>query len=155
MRSDDHLNFPRRDLLENGLPLSLLDAAPHDGNSIVQGLQNSFRIQKMLLGKNLRWRHEGRLKSIRNSNDNRFERDNGFTASDITLQQANHRIRSFQITNNFFENSLLGAGWMKRENHLHVLANLLGRLQAYALKLPALYTPERKDQLKQEKLFED
>src|SRR5262252_9477141 len=149
MGPDDHLDFAGGNLLQNGLPLSLLDAAPNDGNLIIQWSQKSFGIQEMLLGKNFRRRHQRGLKSIRYRNDNRFKGDNCLTAANISLQQTNHRVRSFQILNNLFENPLLSSGRMKRKNHLHPLTNVLGGREAYPLQAATLYTAKSKDQLQQ------
>ena len=64
MRSDNDLDLPRSNLFQQLLFLRFLDAPPHDGDSIIQWSKDSLRIEKVLLGENLRRRHQRSLISV-------------------------------------------------------------------------------------------
>ena len=71
----------------------------------------------MLLGQNLRRRHEGGLRSGLDGDQNRRDRDHGFPGTDIALQEAIHRRSQVQVVLNLVKDPLLRAGeieWKRR-----------------------------------------
>src|SRR5690349_6166135 len=87
MRSDNHLNFAGRDLLENRLLLGFPDPPSNACNFVVEWSQDSLCIDNVLFRENLGWRHEGSLETIADGDHNRLKCDNRLTASHIALQQ--------------------------------------------------------------------
>src|SRR5207253_3456744 len=58
VRADDDVDLAYRDLLEQLLSLRLLDPATHSANSIIQRSEDSFRVEKVLLGEDLGRGHQ-------------------------------------------------------------------------------------------------
>ena len=155
VRSNDHLNLSRRDFLQQFLPFGFLDAAPYNAQTITQRVQNPLRVDVMLFSQDFGRRHEGRLISVFNCDDDRLERNNGLAASNITLQQAIHRIRRLQIVHDFLQDALLRDCRMNRQNCLHLLPNPAGSFKPHALQRATLDAAQRIDQLEKKEFFED
>ena len=69
----------------------------------------------MLVGKNLRRRHERSLKARFNGEQNRSDGDDCFSGTDITLQEAIHRLRRCEIATQFFYHPQLRSRQIKRQ----------------------------------------
>src|SRR5215470_17142815 len=149
MRSDHYLNLSGRDLFQEGLLFRLLDSSADDAYSITQRSENAFGIDVMLLREDFGRRHKRRLKSVFNGNHDRLERNDGFAAADITLHQANHRIRRFQVIHDFFEDAFLGRRRMKRQNRLYSLPDSIRSLESNAGQRASLRSAQSVNELEQ------
>src|SRR5437764_5749704 len=107
MRSDNHLNLAGGNLFQHRLPFAFLDTPPNNGNLIMEWRQNSLCVEKVLLGENFGGRHKRSLESIGNGDHNRLKCDNRLTASDIALQQSDHRTVRLQIFNYVLQDTFL------------------------------------------------
>jgi hypothetical protein len=71
--------------------------------------------QRVLLGENFRWRHDGGLEAALDRQEHRQKRDDGFAAPDIALEEAVHRVRLTHIVENLRQYTLLRSGELKWE----------------------------------------
>src|SRR5467141_1165220 len=155
MRSYNHMDLASRNLFQQFLLLGLLHAAPDDANAIAQRVKDALCIDVMLLGKDLRGRHQRRLVSVLNCNHDGLKRNDGLAAAHVSLQEAIHRIRGLQVVHDFLQNTLLRCSGMKRKNRLHLLPDPVRRFESHTFQRTTLNPAEGEDQLEQEELFED
>ena len=109
----------------------------------------------MLLSQDLRRRHQRRLIFIGDGDYHGLEGHDRLAASDITLQQANHRVRGFQVVDNLLQDAFLCPGRVERENHLDLLPDTFGGLEPNAFTRAAFNAAKSKNQLEQKKFFEN
>ena len=67
----------------------------------------------VLLGKNFGWRHQGTLKTGFHHGQAGDRRNDGFSATHIPLQQADHRITAIKVLQQYLDHTLLGAGQLE------------------------------------------
>ena len=131
MSADDDVDLTCRDLLEQLLTLRLFDPAPHNADSIIQRSEDSFRVEKVLLGEDLSRGHQRGLVAIRYSNDDCFQGHDRFSASHVALQEPDHRVRGLRVIHDFFQDPFLCPRRMERQDRLHLLPDALGGLEAH------------------------
>ena len=110
----------------------------------------------MLHGENFRGGHQSSLRAVFDGDDRGLQRDDGFAAAHVALQQAIHGERLFEVGGNFRERPLLrrggfeGQNFFKRGAHA-VFAHAKGNGVGAARGLPL----ERDAQLIAEEFVED
>ena len=77
----------------------------------------------MLNGEDFRGRHQRSLRSVLDSDHRDLQRDNGFAAAHVPLQESIHRHRFFQVRNNLSEHAFLRFRRLEREDTLQRFAD--------------------------------
>src|SRR5947208_16929307 len=91
IRANDQLSFSRANASKRGLLFGGLQAADEQFRAIAGFAESPPRRKEMLDRQNLRRRHERGLRAVLDGNHRGFERDHGFSAADVALQEPIHR----------------------------------------------------------------
>ncbi len=155
MRSNDDIDFTRRQAPEEFLLFGRLYTAPNNANGVIQRSQDPPGIPVMLFGENFGRRHDGRLIPVRHGNDDRFKSDNGLAASNVSLHETVHWILRLQVIHNLLQDAFLRGGGMKRKNLTHLTSNRVVGFKSDSADAMRLLSPQCENQFEQKELFED
>ncbi len=86
----------------------------------------AFAIEVMLLGEDLRGRHERGLRAGLDAKQHRGEGDQCFAGADVAVQQAVHRARRGEVGADFGDGAGLRAGKRERESGVETLHERAG-----------------------------
>ena len=118
--------------------------------------QVSRKCPEVLLGQDLRRRHESGLESVLQHHHHGLEGDDGLARAHVPVEQPSHNVAAPQIADDLAHHSLLGGRGMEGKNPLHHLANPIVDLDppglGQGLPVPAHHL---ETQVKQEELLED
>src|SRR6266567_13166 len=123
MRADDELRFARTNTIKGGGFLRSFQAADEQLDAIAGFGEDAARGKKMLDGENLGWGHESGLGAVFDGDDGGLQRDNGFAAADVALEETIHGRGLLEVGDDFRENALLRRRGLKREDALQRFAH--------------------------------
>ncbi len=156
MGADDELRFAGADALEDGGFFGSFQTADEEFDVIASFGENAARGKKMLHGENLGGGHEGGLRAVFDGDDGGFERDDGFSAADVTLEETIHRGRFFEVGDDFLHDFYLGRRRLKRKDSPDCLANgVFVDSESDGVFLAGGFSVEGEAELVEEKFFED
>src|SRR5690349_8603161 len=121
--ADDELRFSGANALERRLLLRKLESADEQLYTIAGFSQNTARRKKVLDREDFRRGHKRSLGAVFDRDDRGLQCNNGFPAPDVTLQQAIHWRRLFQVGNDFRKDALLRLRRLEREDALQRFAD--------------------------------
>jgi len=121
--ADDELSFAGADAFEGGLLFSVLEAADEEFDFVIAGSEDAARGKIMLHGENFRGRHERGLRAVFDGDDGGLQRDDGFAAADIALEEAIHWHGLFEVGDDFLQDFVLSRGRFEGEDALDGFAN--------------------------------
>ncbi len=127
VRADDELGFAGANAFERGVFFGVLEAADEELDAIAAGSEDAARGKIVLHGENFRRRHEGGLVAVFDGDDGGLERDDGFAAADVALEEAIHGRGLFEVGGNFRKNALLRGGGFEGQNAFERLRGLFLR----------------------------
>jgi hypothetical protein len=154
--ADDELRFAGADAFERGGFFGVLEAADEQFDAVAAGSEHAARGKIVLHGENFRGRHERGLAAVFYGDDGGLERDDGFAAADVTLQQAVHGGGLFEVGGDFGQDAFLCGGGLKGEDALEGFADLFfAHAEGDGVFLARGFAVEREAELVQEKFFED
>ena len=156
VRADDELRFAGADAFERGLFFGELEAADEKLDAIAAGSEDAARGKIMLDGENFRGRHERGLGGVFDGDDGGLERDDGFAAADVALEQAVHRSGLFQVGGDFREDAFLRGGRFEGQDALERFADFFfADAEGDGVFLARGFAVEGEAELVKKKLFED
>ena len=110
----------------------------------------------MLDRKNFRRRHERGLRAVFHCYDRGLQSDDGFPAANISLKQAIHRRRFFEVGDNFREDALLRLCRLERQDAFQRLADaILAYAESQGIFLSRGAAVQPQAELVEKKLFKD
>src|SRR5260370_10948964 len=121
--ADDELRFAGANALEDGGFLSGFQAADEELDAIASFGEDAARGKKMLDGENFRGGHQSSLRVVFDGDHGGLERDDGFAAADVALEETIHRGRLFEVGGDFGQDPFLGGGGLEGEDALERLAD--------------------------------
>src|SRR5580658_4122712 len=124
VRADDELGFAGADAFEGGLLVCELEAADEQFDAIGTGSEYAASRKIVLHGENFGGRHERGLAAVFDGDDGGLQRDNGFAAADVALQQTVHGRGLFEVGNNFLQDIELSCGRFEGKNSFDGFAYL-------------------------------
>src|ERR1700719_3050575 len=113
MSADDEIGFAVCNALQRGCFFGVLHATNEEFYLVAGFFQDAASGKKMLDGKNFSGRHESGLAVVFDGDDSGLKGDDGFSAADVTLQQAIHRHWLFEVGGDFREDPLLRGGGLE------------------------------------------
>src|SRR5215813_8728360 len=156
VRADDQVDVARGD---GCLNLALLFRLQTTGKQLdaIRGVgEPAPNVAGVLLGQNLRRRHQGRLVAVLDRDDHRLNRDDRLAAAHVALQQAVHRLVAGHIIDNLFQRPLLRLGRMERQYRTYGLAHAVGDLDDLSFRLADALAPAQAQRKREpEELLED
>ncbi len=123
--ADDELGFAGTDALTRGGFFGGFEAADEEFHGVATRSEDAPGRKEMLDGEDFRGCHQCGLASIFDGDDRGLERDDGFAAADIALQEAIHGHGLFEVRGNFGKDALLGIGRLERENAFQCFADFV------------------------------
>src|SRR5260370_9041293 len=120
--ADDELRFAGANALEDGGFLSGFQAADEELDAIASFGEDAARGKKMLDGENFRGGHQSSLRVVFDGDHGGLERDDGFAAADVALEETIHRGRLFEVGGDFGQDPFLGGGGLEGGDALERLA---------------------------------
>src|SRR5713101_1940728 len=110
----------------------------------------------MLDGENFGGGHESSLRAVFDGDDGGLERDDGFAAADVALEETIHRGRLFEVGADFGEDAFLRGGGLEGENALEGFADgVFPEAEGDGVFLAGGLAIESEAELVEEKFFED
>src|SRR5882724_9708676 len=156
MGADDELGFAGADALEDGGFFGGFQAADEEVDAIASFGEDAARGKKMLDGKNFGGGHEGRLSAVFDGDNRGLQRDDGFAAADVTLEEAVHRGGLFEVGGDFGEDAFLRGGGLEREDAYQSLADgVFAKAEGDGVFLASGLAIESEAELIEEKFLED
>src|SRR6267378_4495977 len=118
--------------------------------------EDAARGKKMLHSENFRGRHERGLRAVFDGDDGGLQRDDGFAAADVALEETVHRRGLFQVGGDFGEDAFLRGGGLEREDALEGFANgVFAKAEGDGVFLARGLAIESEAELVEEKFLED
>src|SRR4029077_11898923 len=106
--------------------------------------------------KDFRGRHESSLRTVFDGDHRGLQRNDGFTAADVALEEATQRGRLFQVGGNFGENTFLRGGGLEGKDAFEGFADgVFARAEGDGVVLSSGQAVEREAELIEEKFLED
>ncbi len=156
VRADDELGFAGADAFERGGFFGVLEAADEQLDAIAAGSEDAARGKIVLHGENFRGRHERGLRGVFDGDDGGLQRDDGFAAADVALQQAVHGRGLFEVGGDFREDAFLRGGGFERQDALERFADFFfADAKGDGVFLARGFAIEREAELVEKKFFED
>ena len=121
--ADDELGFAGADAFESGLFFRGFEAADEQLDFVVAGSEDAPRGKIMLHGENFRGGHERGLGAVFDGDDGGLQRDDGFAAADVALEEAVHGRGLFKVGDNFLQDFELSGGRLEGEDALDGFAD--------------------------------
>src|SRR6266436_9738727 len=110
----------------------------------------------MLYRKDFRGSHEGSLRAVFDGDDRGLERDDGFAAADVALEETIHGGGLFQVGSDFGENAFLCGGGLEGEDALEGFADgVFAEAEGDGVFLAGRLAVEGEAELVEEKFLED
>src|SRR5713226_1019565 len=154
--ADDELGFASADALEDGRFFRGFEATDEEFDAIASFGEDAARGKKMLDGENFGGSHEGRLRAVFNGDDRGLERDDGFAAADVALEETIHGRRLFEVGGDFGKDAFLRRGRLEGEDALEGFANgVFAKAKGDGVFLASGLAIEREAELVEEKFLED
>ena len=110
VRAHGDERFAGGDCLEAQFALLCGHPPGEQGDIDAEGREPGREALVVLLGEDLRRRHDGGLPTVLRCSDGGEGGDNGLAGSDIALQQAHHRLFAFEVLQDFRHHATLRAG---------------------------------------------
>ena len=154
--ADDELRFAGADAIEDGGFFRGFQAADEQLDAIACFGEDAAGGKKMLDSENFRRRHEGGLRAVLDGDDGSLQRDDGFAAADVALEETIHRGDLFEVGGDFGENALLRGGGLEWQDALEGFADgVFAQPKGDGVFLLSGLAIERETELVEEKFFED
>ncbi len=115
MGPQDDVDLSLGQPVEDLLAIGRLQSAREQRPPHTAGLQDGPQRPGMLLGEDLRRRHERRLVAVRDAQQHRVDRGDGLSAPDVPLHEAVHRPFPGHVVSNLFDDPSLAARQLERE----------------------------------------
>jgi hypothetical protein len=156
VRPDDEVNRSRGNLRLHLTPLACGGCSSEERQPEPRMLEETANRDEVLLGQDLRWRHEGDLKVVFHCDERSHERHDRFARSHVSLQQTVHGLRAFHIADDFGDSFLLIASQLERQHSTRRFTDFIchdhGSRFALDVRLAA---PQDHAYLEQKELLED
>jgi hypothetical protein len=123
MGSDHELNPTIFDVFQLIAPSGGRCGAGDERDAKARALQQPRDVGEVLLGENFRRRHERDLESVLHGDNGGQQRDDRFSGTDVSLQQAVHRRRPLQVLDDLLERLPLAAREPEWQNAAGRLTN--------------------------------
>jgi len=154
--ADDELGFAGADAIEGGGFFGVLEAADEEFDFVAAGSEDAARGKIMLHGENFRGGHEGGLAVVFDGDDGGLERDDGFAAADVALEEAVHGRGLFEVGCDFGEDAFLRGGGLEGQDALEGFADFFfADAERDGVFFARSFAVEREAELIEEKFFED
>src|SRR6266852_4868610 len=154
--ADDELRFAGANALEDGGFLRSFQTADEELDAIACFGEDAARGKKMLDGKNFRGGHESGLRAVFDGDDGGLQRDDGFAAANVALEETIHRGRLFEVGGDFPEDALLCSSGLEGEDALEGFADgVFAEAEGDGVFLASGFAVEREAELIEEKFLED
>src|SRR5580704_7613871 len=154
MRSEHGADFPTREPAQNLFARRTRDSAGQKCALYVEPRTRARESPVVLLGKKLRRRHHCRLMSAFHRAKHRPERNNRFTAADVTHQQAVHLVRARKVGAYLIDREYLRSRQRKRQLSQHSLTQALRAIERKSNPACAADALNRKRELECEEFIE-
>ena len=156
VRADDELGFAGPDAIEDGGFLRGFQAADEEFDVIAGFGEDAARGKEMLDGENFRGGHEGSLRAVFDGDHGGLERDDGFAAPDIALEETIHRGGLLEVGGDFGENAFLRDGGLERKDALEGFADgVFAEAEGDGVFFASGFALERETELVKEKFLEN
>src|SRR6266852_2948554 len=114
--------------------------------------EDAARGKKMLHGENFRGGHESGLRAVFDGDDGGLQRDDGFAAANVALEETIHRGRLFEVGGDFPEDALLCSSGLEGEDALEGFADgVFAEAEGDGVFLASGFAVEREAELIEEK----
>ncbi len=110
MGADNHIHGSGTDFLQSLFSGLCRGRTGKINGAEAQPLKPGLKLQKMLFGKNFRWRDHRDLGVVFDGHQGAHQGHDRFAATDIALQQSIHRMRRHHVLLDFVQNPALSCG---------------------------------------------
>ena len=135
VRADDQIDVARRKAREQIAPLQAGRRAGDELDAKARFLQQLSQAEEVLLGENLRRRHERHLQAVLHGDERRQQRDDRLARADVALQQPVHRRRALHVFDDLFQRGPLPFRQLERQNAARRFADAIVDLDRPRLRL--------------------
>ena len=122
VRADEQIDLPRGQQREHAVALGLAGRAGQQRDPNAGPLRPGRHGPHVLLGEDLGRSHDRRLRARVDHRERDREGERGLARADVTLQQAQHRLGSGEVTLDLVEHPPLGAGRLEGQASAQALA---------------------------------
>jgi hypothetical protein len=156
VRADHHVDGAGRELGGDLATFARGRCAGQQREPEPRVFEQTTDIEEVLVGENLRRRHEGNLQAILHRDQRGHQRHNRLSGPHVPLEKAIHRLRTLHVGNNFANRRFLISRELERQHGAHGLSRGIrddnrARLALGVGASPPQHSPE----LEQKELFED
>src|SRR5882724_13349233 len=156
MSADDEMGLAGRDTLNRRSLVGMLHPGDEQLDAIAGAFEDAPGAEEMLDGEDFSGGHKRGLRFVFDGDDRGLQRDNGFAAANVALQETIHGHGLFEVGGDLGEDAFLRVGGLEGQHTLQSFADgIFANAEGDGVFLASELAVERHAELIEKKLLED